>query len=105
MLTDPAQAVALDSAAVLSASQIQAYVRCPYRWFCEYLLAPRELEREFDAREEGEFAHLLLASVYESLISSGQARLDPEGLDAAIELLGSVYEDQVAQQGEPRSLE
>ena len=45
---------------VFSASEIEAYLQCPYGWFYSYAVRPRELEREFGAAEEGSYAHELL---------------------------------------------
>lgn len=105
ILTDPDRKIDFDSTTVFSASQIQAYVRCPYRWFYEYFLSPRELERGFDARDEGELAHALLAETYEQLIDDGAVPLTSANLAAAYEVLEARYRAQTSQQGKAISLE
>lgn len=105
MLSDSAQGVGIDSSTVFTASQIQAYVRCPYRWFYEYRLSPRELEREFGARDEGELAHALLAAAYERLIEQGAVTLSPASLSTAHELVDALHEERVSAGGEADSLE
>ncbi len=71
----------------VSASQIEAYLACPYRWFYNYVLRPRTLEEEVGARTEGEWAHQLLAEVYRRLIEAGVVPLRPESLPTALTLL------------------
>jgi RecB family exonuclease len=105
MLSTAGRAATLENAEVFTASQIQSYVRCPYRWFHEYRLSPRELERRFDARDEGEFAHQLLATTYRTLIDEGRQHLTPVGLEHAYEVLDRAYDAKHLEQGEPESLE
>jgi hypothetical protein len=56
---------------VYSASQVETYLRCPYRWFYESVVRPEEIDREFDARELGSLAHKLLAEFYRRLADDG----------------------------------
>jgi RecB family exonuclease len=88
-----------------SASQIQAYLRCPYRWFYEYAVRPRELERSYDARDEGEFAHALLARVYQGLIADRAVPLTPRGIEDALQRLEELYLEECVQRGPHRSFE
>ncbi len=45
----------------LSQSRIQTFVQCPYSYFCQYYLAPREREvARVDAADSGTFLHFVL---------------------------------------------
>ena len=72
---------------VFSASEIETYLQCPYGWFYSYAVRPRELEREFGAAEEGSYAHELLRRAYASLLETGEMRVTPAVLDAALDTL------------------
>ena len=72
---------------VFSASEIEAYLQCPYGWFYSYAVRPRELEREFGAAEEGSYAHELLRRAYASLLEAGEMRVTPAVLDRALDTL------------------
>ena len=52
----------------VSPSGIESYLRCPYRWYFDRVVRPSTLERGFDARDEGDYSHRLLAGTYESLM-------------------------------------
>jgi len=77
----------LSQRAAFSASEIEAYLQCPYGWFYSYAVRPRELEREFGAAEEGSYAHELLRRTYASLLDRGEARVTPAVLDRALNAL------------------
>lgn len=103
-ITTPSGIEALLSGATFSASQIEAYLRCPYRWFYEMVLAPVELDREYEARDEGAFAHRLLASVYREVSEQGSGGLDQAALPDALSALQDAYEMECARQGDPASV-
>jgi len=67
-----------------SASEIELYLACPYRWFVSRALRPRELDRAVDARERGTYAHGLLRAFYEQWNGVGHARVTPDSLDGAL---------------------
>ena len=48
-----------------TASEVEAYLQCPYRWFYERVVRPGEIDSEIDARAIGTLAHDLLRSFYE----------------------------------------
>lgn len=64
-------------------SELETYLTCPYRWFYQKVLRPRELDRAFDARSEGDFAHRLLAETHRTLIAGGVSRPGTPTLQAA----------------------
>jgi RecB family exonuclease len=71
-LAVPAVLAALDERELLSASTLEQWLECPYRWFVEHELRPQRLERESDALRLGSIAHDALERLY----------ADPPGDDA-----------------------
>ncbi len=53
----------------MSASAMEAYLDCPYKWFVERVVNPRRLDEEFGPLEAGNFAHGLLEGLYRGLAS------------------------------------
>ena len=71
-----------------SASSLGAYACCPVRWLVEHLLAPERLEPESEPLASGRVIHAVLTDVLEELRgATGSARLGPEQLDTARELM------------------
>src|SRR5439155_2939666 len=71
-----------------SASSLEAWIRCPMRWFVERLLAPRELDPEAEPLARGAVAHAALNETLEALRRErGSARISPQTLPRARELL------------------
>ncbi len=79
-LSDAALLEGLSERMVFSASEIEAYLQCPYRWFLQYGVRPRELEREFGPADQGTYAHALLAGTYSILREAGVQRVAPDAL-------------------------
>ena len=71
----------LASTDVFSPSALDGYLECPYRWFYSRAVNGQALESQFDAREQGSFAHEVLASSYAALIANGIARVTPENVE------------------------
>jgi ATP-dependent helicase/nuclease subunit B len=60
-LSPAARALCFGDTLRLSQSTIEAFVLCPYRYFCTYHLAPREREvARVDSADSGTFLHYLL---------------------------------------------
>ncbi len=72
---------------VFSASQIESYLSCPYRWFYNNAIGASDLEQEFGAADEGSLAHLFLKSAYDSLLAEGHKRVTPSTLPEALRVL------------------
>jgi len=88
-VTGPA-AERLASRQVFSASEIEAYLACPYRWFYERELRPRPIDEPIDALERGRIAHEIMSSFYDAWIAEGHERVTPELLGAARGVLAEV---------------
>ena len=82
---------ALDGESVFSATEVEAYLACPYRWFYERAVRPEEIDEALDARELGTHAHRLLAAFYRRLgAEAGHDRVTPEWLGEALGLFDEV---------------
>lgn len=70
---------------VFTASEIETYLQCPYRWYVQRVLQPSALEDELDAAERGRAVHALLARFYTRFKEdTGQARVMLCNLDMAL---------------------
>ncbi len=68
-------------------TELETYALCPYRWFVEKALRPREIDAALDAREMGTRAHEMLAVFYRSLPDRlGLRRVDPANLEECLTL-------------------
>lgn len=69
---------------VFSASEIEAFLQCPYRWFVGSVVAPQELDDRFDAASAGQLAHEILRRFYDVFVErTGLDRVTPEALGLA----------------------
>jgi hypothetical protein len=85
-IEDPAVLETLALEREYSVSEAETYLSCPYRWYYDRVVSPRELDAEFDAAERGSLAHRLLARFYEEWTSSGKGRVTAANLDEALRL-------------------
>jgi ATP-dependent helicase/nuclease subunit B len=88
LVTDPGVAAELALIDVVGASDIEAYLACPYAWFVERVLRPGRPDVDIDPRVSGALAHDAVRLFYEALRSSGARRVTPENLPAALEFVG-----------------
>ena len=76
-----------------SASELELYLSCPYRWFYERALSPQKLDVEFDEAQQGIFAHNVLSAFYDSFLKqTDQRRLTQSNLKAALEILAVTFD-------------
>jgi len=69
---------------VFSASEIETYLQCPFRWFVQRLVQPRELDEQLDRAAAGRLAHEIMRGFYDDFIErTGQQRVTPESLSDA----------------------
>jgi len=70
---------------VFSASEIETYLQCPFRWCVQQLVKPKEIDGRFDHAATGRLAHEILYRFYEALaVRAGVTRVDSETLDRAL---------------------
>jgi RecB family exonuclease len=84
-ITDHRALEGLATTETFTASQVEAYLQCPYRWFYERVVRPGELDNEVDARAVGTLAHDVLSRFYRAW-----GRLYP-GLRVTFETLGAAH--------------
>lgn len=68
----------------LSASQIENYLACPYRWLVSNRVSTRRLDVGFGPIERGNFVHDVMQRFHERLIERGLMRVRPETVDACM---------------------
>jgi ATP-dependent helicase/nuclease subunit B len=91
---------------VVSVSDIEAYLACPYRWFRSRVVAPKALDLEIDARTRGTLAHDTLAEFYRRLpVELGVERVTADVVRDAVGLAERVTGEVIAGAGRPRSLD
>ncbi|WP_058270206.1 PD-(D/E)XK nuclease family protein [Olsenella massiliensis] len=72
---------------LLSASQLESYLECPYKWFSLRRLGLQESDAGFTSMEMGTFAHRVLEVTHRSLLEEARQRLlASRGLDPLCEL-------------------
>ncbi|MDO4436840.1 MAG: PD-(D/E)XK nuclease family protein [Coriobacteriaceae bacterium] len=77
----------------LSASQIENYLACPYRWFVNSRVVTRRLDVEFGPIERGNFAHDVMQRFYERLAECGLVRVRPQTIDACMEQMDIAFDE------------
>lgn len=77
----------------LSASQVENYLACPYRWFVNSRVVTRRLDVEFGPIERGNFSHDVMQRFYERLAECGLVRVRPQTIDACIEQLDIAFDE------------
>jgi ATP-dependent helicase/DNAse subunit B len=97
-LRDPRVLAELGGQRLWSASGLQSWTGCPVQWFVERLLGARGLQPEAEPLARGGLAHAVLHDVLEGLrLQHGSARLLPERLPRARELLHAALETRAAE--------
>ena len=92
---------------VFSVTELENYAQCPYRWFVERVVRPREIDTVLDAREMGNRAHEMLALFYRRLPEQlGATRVEPSNVDDCLALFDGVSGEVEAgrRRGGPTSL-
>lgn len=74
-----------------SASEIETYLQCPFRWCVQRLIQPRELDEALDQAAIGRLGHEMLRRFYEVFPEkTGASRVTPEVLDEALRIYDEV---------------
>ncbi len=85
---------------VFSASEIETYLHCPYRWAIDRMVRPRELDERFDRSAAGRIAHEIMSRFYDEFTErSGMPRVTPESLDCARAVQGEVAHSVLRESG------
>lgn len=67
----------LDGRPVLSASQIESYLECPYKWFSLRRLRLQNADAGFGPMEMGTFVHRVLEVTHSTLLSEALGAMEP----------------------------
>ena len=90
----------VEGKALLSASQIESYLECPYKWFSLRRLRLQDSDAGFGPMEMGTFAHRVLEVTHSRLLAEARERAgigEGDHLDPWVMLPGSrVLEDDAA---------
>ncbi len=76
----------------LSASAVETYLECPFKWFTQRRLGVEPLDARLDALSRGNFAHGLLQDFHNALRQAGQARVTPDKREEAQTLLSTLFD-------------
>lgn len=76
----------------MSASSLESYLNCPFRWFVERRLRANRPSAGIGPLETGSFAHSVLKSFYESFKDDGNERVTKKNIQEAHNLLNETIE-------------
>jgi len=80
-----------DQRTTFSASEIETYLQCPYRWCIQHLIRPRGLDDQLDASAQGRIAHAIMAAFYSELERrTGAARVTDASIGEALAIHADV---------------
>jgi hypothetical protein len=74
-----------------SPTSLEAYLRCPYAWFLDRRIGGSSIDRGLGALEKGLVAHATLSRLYQTLAERGMARVTPENLPEAHDILRNSF--------------
>lgn len=77
----------------LSASQIENYLACPYRWLVSNRAATRRLDLGFGPIEMGNFVHDVMQRFHERLREGGLVRVTPQNLEACRAEMDAAFDE------------
>ncbi len=77
----------------LSASQIESYLECPYKWFAQRRMSLQTLDEGFGPLQRGSFMHVIMQTFYETMHENGMLRVTHENLDAARQVMTDVFSE------------
>ena len=78
---------------LLSASQTENYLACPYRWFVSNRVPARMLDAGFGPIEFGNFAHDVMQRFHERLTEAGLERVTPGTVDECLEQMDCAFDE------------
>jgi RecB family exonuclease len=91
-LSEPEVLGSLTARETFSATELEAYVGCPYRWFVDRVVGLNAMEESLSGMHAGSAAHRVLAELYGALLAEGHDHLTPDSLDEALKQLPAALE-------------
>lgn len=76
-----------------SASSIETYLSCPYRWLISNRARSNRIDVTFGAIERGNFIHDVMQRFHELLLEKELKRVTPQNLEQCLELMRIAYEE------------
>lgn len=92
VITDSSVRAGLEQRDVFSATELECYLSCPYRWFYMRNLKPASLDEDGLQLRRGSMAHAVLAGFYERLLSDGIERVTSGNLDQCLAICESILD-------------
>lgn len=90
---------------VFSASEIEAYLACPFHWYYDRMLGAEALDEEIGALAKGRLAHEILNRFYEQRAATRRGRVTAENLRTALSEHGKLAAEVVKSGPAPGTLQ
>lgn len=85
---------------LLSASQIELYADCPYKWFITRKVGIEPLDEALDAQAIGNFAHQIFQRVFDELASKGIRRVSAQNIEEVQAVAERIFDELLAVQAD-----
>lgn len=92
-LDSPATLAGLSGRNIFSATALEAFIECPYRWFFERAMSPTRFGPEPEALAKGNLIHIVLAELYGAHPEALPTRIDVGEWIAEMEALVTRFSD------------
>jgi ATP-dependent helicase/DNAse subunit B len=80
----------IDVPETLAPTSIEAYAKCPYKWFLVHGIGGSELDRDVGARDHGIIIHRILKAIFERWSEKHDVAITDENLQSARQLASEV---------------
>lgn len=80
---------------VLSASQIEQYLQCPYRWFIARKVGVRGIDESLDALRLGSFVHEVFRRSFDTLADQGIRSVTADNVERVQAVVASTFDELV----------
>lgn len=81
---------------LLSPSQIESYINCPYQWFIERKIGIEKLDRSLDSALIGSCVHEIFRKTFEELALRGHNRITETNLEEARCIAQNIFDELVS---------
>ena len=79
----------------LSASAIECYLECPFKWFAQRRIGMDAIGTDFSALEKGTFIHGVMKDFHEALAQNGMQRVTQDNASKACEIMDTIFDEHV----------
>jgi ATP-dependent helicase/nuclease subunit B len=84
----------------LSASAIECYLECQFKWFAQRRIGMDTLGTDFSALEKGTFIHGVMKDFHETLTQNGMQRVTQDNASKACEIMDAIFDKHVRENEE-----